>query len=539
MTLALKDAKFLVVDDFQGMRSLFRDFVHAMGVPNVDTAFSGRDALRQLSGKKYDVVICDFNLGPGQNGQQVMEECKLRDYIGVSTIWVMVTAEKTSDMVMGAAEVKPDDYILKPLNQALLQSRVEKLIQKKQSLGAIERAIKERDFPRAILACEQQLKEQTTSAHEILRIKADLLLTIGNYGAAKTLFDSVLAARNVPWARTGLGKIRFHEGDWTGAREHFEQVLRDNRMYMEASDWLVKTLDAMGDSVQAQQVLQDAVKLSPNSPLRQKALGDTAYKNGALDIAQTAFEQTIKISEFSPHKSPAAYTGLAKVFSDQGAPTDALKVLAKSKGDFKNNPHAALQTAAAESLVYKKMGDQEKSDAALVNAEQLMDSLQGKVHPDLALDMAKALFAAGKKDKASGLLRDVIKNNHENAAISSQIEAVFQSENMLDEGQAMINAARQEVVNINNRGVLLAKSGEFQEGVKLLRTAVADLPHSEVIIMNLCGLLLGLIAKEGKTDALLHEAKDLLERARVINPQSKKYHAYAGALNKLMGPTSV
>lgn len=533
MVKQLHEGKFLVVDDFQGMRALLKDFVRAMGVAHVDTATNGRDAMRQLSAKHYDVVICDFNLGPGQNGQQVMEESKQRDYIGISAIWIMVTAEKTTEMVMGAAEVKPDDYILKPLNQALLQNRVEKLVQKKQSLGGIERAMKERDYQRAIAECDLQLQSQPVGSQEILRIKADLLLSAGEYAAAKTLFEAVLAGRSIPWAATGLGKIRFHAGDWVGAKDLFEQVLRDNRMYMEASDWLVKTLAAMGDLQQAQQVLLNAVKLSPNSPQRQKALGETAYKNGALDIAKAAFEQTIKISEFSPYKSPTAFTGLAKVFSDQGAPGDALKVLARSKGEFKDNPEANLQAAAAESLVYKQMGDQEKSDAALHTAEQLLVGLSGNVSPDVAMDMAKTLFAAGKKDKACGLLRDLIKNNHENAAISSQIEEVFESENLLGEGQALINDARQEVISINNRGVLLAKSGEFQEGVKLLRTALKDMPHSEVVIMNLCGLLLGLMHKEGKSDALVLEARELLERAKHINPGNKKHQAYAAAINRI------
>ena len=533
MAKQLHEGKFLVVDDFQGMRALLKDFVRAMGVANVDTATNGRDAMRALSAKRYDVIICDFNLGSGQNGQQVMEDAKLRDYIGLTTIWIMVTAEKTAEMVIGAAEVKPDDYILKPLNQALLQSRVEKLMLRKQLLVGIELAIKEHDYQRAIAECDVLLQSQPGGSQDILRIKADLLINTGDHEGAKALFESVLAARSVPWATTGLGKIRFHAGEWASAKALFEQVLRDNRMYMEASDWLVKTLAAMGNLKQAQEVLMSAVKLSPNSPQRQKSLGETAYKNGALDIARTAFEQTIKISEFSPHKSPAAFTGLAKVFSDQGAPNDALKVLAKSRGEFKDNPLASMQAAAAESLVYKKMGDQEKSDAALNTAEQLLEGLQGKVNPEVAMDMAKTLFAAGKKDKACGMLRDLIKNNHENSAISSQIEEVFKSENLLDEGQAIINEARQEVININNRGVLLAKSGEFQEGVKLLRTALKDMPHSEVVIMNLCGLLFGLMRKEGKSEALMQEVTELLERARHINPGSKKYQAYTAALNQI------
>ena len=92
MFAKLAQAKVLVVDDFQGMRTVLRDLVRAMGVQRVDTAANGKDALQKLRASRYDVVVSDFNLGPGLDGQQVLDEARLHDYIGLSTIWVMVTA---------------------------------------------------------------------------------------------------------------------------------------------------------------------------------------------------------------------------------------------------------------------------------------------------------------------------------------------------------------------------------------------------------------------------------------------------------------
>lgn len=533
MTPHLQEANILIIDDFQGMRTMLRNFVKAMGVTKVDTAGTGKEAMTQLRATKYDIVICDYNLGAGQNGQQILEESKLRNYIGVSTIWVMVTAEKTSDMVMGAAEVKPDDYLLKPINQGLLESRLEKLIAKKQSLSGIEAAISAKNYPAAIAQCDQQLRSKPLNPQEIMRIKSDLLLTVGDHEAAKTLFEGILAVRSIPWARTGLGKIHFHAGEHLAAKKIFEQVLDENGMYMEASDWLAKTLAILGEHERAQEVLVDAVKRSPNSPTRQKQLGDTALKNGALDVAQTAFEKTIKISEFSPHKNPAVYAGLAKVFSEKDLPEEALKILERSKGDFKNDPEAAIQTAAAESVVYSKIGQTAKAEAAMASAERLMESLPGKVSAELTMEIATSLLKLGKKDKACALLRDVVKNNHENTEISSQIQAVFDNEQLGEEGLTLVKESREEVVNINNQGVMLAKQGEFQEAAKLLRKAVENLPNNEVIIMNLCGLLIGLMKREGKNDALVLEAKGLLDRVHDLNPASKKFHDYAAALGRI------
>jgi len=534
MTISLKQSSILIIDDFQGMRTMLREMIKSMGVTKVDTASNGKEGMRQLSLNKYDIVICDYNLGPGQNGQQILEESKLLNYIGMSTIWVIVTAEKTLDMVMGAAEIKPDDYLLKPINQALLESRLQKQILRKQSLGGIETAINARNFHAAIAECDLQLKTQVSNPHEILRIKSDLLLTVGDYAAAEAIFESVLAGRSVAWAKTGLGKIRFHAKAYAEAKEIFQQVLNDNHMYMEASDWLVKALDALGDGAQAQQVLQEGVKLSPNSLIRQKMLGDTAYKNGSLDVAQVAFEKTLKISEFSPYKNPAAYVGLARVLSEKDEPDEALKILQKSKLEFKNNPEAAIQTAAAESTVYSKMGEPEKAEAAMAGAEQLMSELSGKLSHEVAMDMATSLFKLGKKDKALGLLRDIVKNNHQNAEVLRQVESVFEQEQVAEEGTALIKESQQEVTNINNQAVTLAKQGNFLEGVKLLREAVQNFPHSEVMIMNLCGLLFGQMNKEGSNNLMALEIKGLLDRVLKLNPANKNYHVYSSTLARLM-----
>lgn len=533
MTVPLKQSHILIIDDFQGMRTMLRDFVKSMGVTKVDTASNSKEAVNLLSTNKYDVVICDYNLGSGQNGQQILEEAKLRKYIGYSTIWVIVTAEKTMDMVMGAAEIKPDDYILKPINEAMLEGRLQKLIAKKQSLSNIENAVNAQDYITAIAFCDQQLKAQPVNPQEILRIKSDLLLTVGDYEAAKALFDKVLAVRNVPWAKTGVGKVYFFTKEYLRAKEIFQEVLEENRMYLEASDWLAKALESLGDQKQAQQVLLKAMELSPNSPVRQKKLAEAAHKNGDLDIAKTAYEKSIKLSEFSVHKSPVVYAGLAKVFTDQGAPEEALKVLKHSKIDFKNNAEAEMQAAVVESMVYQKMGQSDKAEAAIAEAEKLAEGLSGKVSTEISMDMAKSLFQLGKKDKACDLLQTVVKNNHENAEIISQVEEVFQSEQLGEEGENLIKESKQEVININNQGVSLAREGKFEEAVEMLRKAVQSLPNSEVMLMNLCGMLIGLMKKAGKDDNLAREAKNLLDRVRELNPSNRKYNEYASALNQI------
>lgn len=533
MAASLIQSNTLIIDDFPGMRTMLRDFLKAMGVKNMENASNGKEALSLLASKKFDIVICDYNLGQGQNGHQILEEAKQRKYIGYSTIWVMVTAEKTMDMFMGAAETKPDDYLLKPINEALLEARLNKLIAKKQSLESIETAVNAKDYVGAISLCDEQLKAKSTNTQDLLRIKSDLLLTIGDFSAAKAMFEKILAIRNIPWAKTGLGKIHYLSNDFLRAKEIFQEVLEENKMFLEAADWLAKAYEALGDHEQSQQVLLSAMELSPNSPLRQKNLADAAHKNGALDLAQTSYEKAIRLSEHSVHKSSKVYAGLAKVLTDKDSPEEALKVLSRSRGEFKDDSEATLQVAVIESMAYQKMGQSEKAELAIAEAGKLMEGLTSDIGTDITMDMAKVLFQLGEKDKACSLLESVVKNNHENLGIINQVEAVFEKAELGLEGNSLIKKSTQEVIDINNQGVLLAKEGKFEEGIKLLREALQTLPNNGPIITNLCGMLIGLMKKNGKDDRLIYEAREHLEHVRKINPTDKKYHEYINALSQL------
>jgi hypothetical protein len=81
--------------------------------------------------------------------------------------------------------------------------------------------------------------------------------------------------------------------------------------------------------------------------------------------------------------------------------------------------------------------------------------------------------------------------------------------------------------------VILAKQGEFQQGATLLRSAVQKLPTSEVMIVNLCGLLIAQMSKTGYSEALAAETRALLERVHELNPGNKKFYSYSLVLARL------
>ncbi|MBK9443976.1 MAG: hypothetical protein IPN53_22880 [Comamonadaceae bacterium] len=78
------------------------------------------------------------------------------------------------------------------------------------------------------------------------------------------------------------------------------------------------------------------------------------------------------------------------------------------------------------------------------------------------MDVAKSHLKLGQKDKACRLFAEVIKNNHEDTQISSQIAAVLPMNTWLRWAGAG-QAARQEVIDINNRGWYWPGRANFRE----------------------------------------------------------------------------
>ena len=77
---------YLIVDDFVGVRQLMRESLRNLGAKNIDQAASGGEAMALLVRSRYDVVLCDFNLGEGKNGQQVLEEVRVRNLLMPSCV---------------------------------------------------------------------------------------------------------------------------------------------------------------------------------------------------------------------------------------------------------------------------------------------------------------------------------------------------------------------------------------------------------------------------------------------------------------------
>jgi tetratricopeptide (TPR) repeat protein len=516
------DKNYLIVDDFVGIRQLLRESLRNLGARNIDQASSGGEAMNLLGRIRYDVVLCDYNLGEGKNGQQVLEEARQRNLLNPSSVWLMVSAEKSTESVMGAAEHQPDAYLIKPITEGVLLTRLNRVWHKKQVFRPIDQAYGEKDYLRAARLCDDEIARANVHRIELLRMKARLMEKSGQPGKAREAYEEVLAEREYQWARSGLAKIRMANGELEQARQLFQGVIAENRYYIDAYDQLALAYQQMGQLEEACSVLERATRLSPNSVPRQRHFGQVCLKLGNVGMAEKAFRKCIAIGEYSYVKTADAYLGLARVCGMKNEPKEALLMLGLVQREFPTDD-VRLRAKITEGMVFHESGDYRRARKAGDELEEMLQVSPQRPDTATCLDMATLLFAVGVKEAPVELLCYVIRNNHDSLLLQDEVQQIFEKARMGEEGVELIRASKKEATDLMNQGVLLWKTGKLDEAIAWMRHARTALPNNLRILFNAAQILISSMQQHGYKIMLADEAIEVLMHVDRIHPGQQRF----------------
>lgn len=118
---AMKSAKILLVDDQELNRDVLAHRLKKCG-SEITCVSDGRSALQELESTLFDLILLDIMM-PDISGIDVLKNIR-KEGTNMETPVIMVTALDDMDTVNECMHAGADDYILKPLNTALLKIRV-------------------------------------------------------------------------------------------------------------------------------------------------------------------------------------------------------------------------------------------------------------------------------------------------------------------------------------------------------------------------------------------------------------------------------
>ncbi len=114
----------LVVDDDPVMLKVLKEQLHDNY--DVATAISGKIALKFLERKKTDLILLDYEM-PEESGPVVMEKIRARDSIKDIPI-VFLTGVSEREKITEALSLKPQSYLLKPVDREKLMKVITDII---------------------------------------------------------------------------------------------------------------------------------------------------------------------------------------------------------------------------------------------------------------------------------------------------------------------------------------------------------------------------------------------------------------------------
>ncbi len=526
----------LIVDDMNEVRGSLKRMLAALGVQTCDTAANSEQAIEACEKASYDMVMCDYNLGTGQDGQQVLEELRFRKLLKNSSIFLMITAETSRDMVLGALEYLPDDYLTKPITPAMLQTRLNRIVIRHEDLLSIKEAIDENDYDRAINECQAKIDSNGKYLGNYLRIQAELLFRQEKYDQAHAIYEESLKRNNPVWAQLGLGKSYLARQMFEEAEEQLQAVVEHDQRYVEAHDLLAEVFSQQADYKRSQQSMQNAAEVSPKSVLRQRRLANMAAQNSDQQASLKARRSALKVGEHSCYYSPQDYFDIVSelVQEDENDPPEVREKKAKEANMYikraeKKHPddkNIKLQATAANSrlAVYRRKDEEAKEH--LSKAKALVDSGVNGAYAQL--ELAQAMGANGDEEGAANLVQKVAKQNKNNEEISDRADVLSE--------EPVSAKGRKIAADLTKKGIKLYEAKSYDESITVFNRAIALFPNHVGLRLNIVQVALAKVKDLGPDPDIKETCSEHLGSISNLDdasPQFARYQHLLKQVNKL------
>lgn len=526
--------KYLVIDDFENFRISMRHMLRSCGADDIELASHAKPAVQYCTYNHVDVVLCDYNLGDGTNGQHILEELRYKKLLKRSSLFLMVTSEASREIVMGAREYQPDAYLTKPINRAMLAKRLGGLISQRNALLPINHQIDLENYPKAISLCIAALPRLPRYKTWLMKTLGELYFLLGDHSHAIKVYDDVIASRELSWASLGRSRVLLANHRYDEAVESLRRLIANHPDYMEAYDLLAEGLERQNRTGQAQKVLEQALAHSPNALLRQKHLAELANSNQDMKVAAEAWRHTARLGAHSIHDSPDNYLALANTLCDlsegineadaEKLVSEAFSSLTVMEKQFPNHEVPELRSLITQCRIHASQGNTEEAETILEQARAMRDTMDT---PELEteLDFTKTLFRLHHTDEAKKLLGQLAEKHRGDPVALKKIDS------LLDEpvGFRMKLKARR----LNREGIAAFESGNLKQAHRIFSKALEIIPDHPALNLNQVQVLMKENEKTTNDRNLMERCQYHLDRLTDLPEQHGQYRRYQALLRKL------
>lgn len=532
------EKRALIIEDFTEYARAVEIMLVNMGVSDIKTVTTGESAIQLCREHHYDIILSDYNLGQKKDGQQVLEELIAFDLISHNCVFIMITAEKTTAMVMAALEFQPDSYLTKPFNQKLLKVRIDKAINKKQSLAPIKDAIKNKQWKEAFKLSDKVSSSEPRYNYLCQQLKFDILKESKQYLLAIKHVENINKKRITPWGLKSKGLIYYLMNDVIESEKVFLKMTKLFPMVLEGYDWLAKIQLQLKKPVEAQQSLQKAINISPKLLSRQKFLGELAEKNNDYETMNTAYKQAVKFGQHSAFSHADEYIKLAKSIgiklkgnykeTRKNLIDEVKSIFKEIEFKFKSDLKVQFRGSVARADFSAIIHDQKSVDKYCDKSNQLFDRIEEHLSANESIEIATSLKELGLSQLAECVLEEAVEQYFDNPDF-------IQNASKLTNNKHLIKNA-EKANQLNSEAVKAFKKKDYSTAIKFFYDAAEIAPNNVNICLNYSQALLKQYQVGNKISLNLSLCQEILSsitRLSITDPRYKRFSELS-RLNQLM-----
>ena len=503
--------RVLLVDPQRPFQILMKGILTNFGVVHIDFCDSGEAAVKQCRAKEYDLLLVEHNLG-SKNGRQLLEELRTLRLISPDCLFIIVSAESERAIVLGTMEMAPDDYIIKPFSQRLLDVRLTKAWARRHFMRDIYQSVDKKDYHQAILHAKQLIKEKNHHTPFILQMMTELMCIEKQYDEVITNLTEVLKHREIPWATISLARAYLGLNELEQAEELLLNLLENNSSHVEALDLLAQVQLEGQQIEQAKETLRKSINISPYSMKRHQAMVNIASEDNDLVLIKESYAQLLDLSRSSVHAGTENLLNYTRSIIDTTALAEEPKDFNKIQNELNSTLHRAkleegrnlnYHFAVVEGIIQAQYqsakGDNLLSKKTLMSAIHTFSDENDKwsLPDELASDTCIALINVSDFELVDKFINQLSKDNIVNQRIKKQLN-----------GKNLAQQKR-EFKQITRQGIQAYSENSNLEALELFTQALHLSPVNSGAILNVLQAQIRLMQSHRKyIKELMGDCKD-------------------------------
>ncbi len=513
----------LVIDPNPGMRGSLQSMLNQANISKIEFAVNSGTAIRQLSKRSYDIILCEYDLGggaDGQDGQQLLEDLRHHKLIGLLTIFIMITSEGIYSKVVSAAELTPTDYILKPFTVDVLSGRISRAIERRNAFLPTYQLIGQGNMREAIRSCVAAEASHPRYAADFVRLRADLHVSLNESVEAEEIYSAVLATKPVGWAQLGLARALFAQGRLDEVEKVLGVLMVDNPKLMAAYDLMSRCRETNGDAIGAQRALEEAVAISPHVVRRLRKLGEVAMEAGDVAAAEKSFKNVVAKSKYSEFRNPEDHVNLVKALIKKGDPAQASSVIRDMEKSLRGNANVDVCRAVSVAMLHELAGNREAATGELNNAVGAVRTSVG-LSSELKIGLANSCLEA-KLDKEASEVMLAVMNDVTGGVTMQEAMSVFTKAGRPDLAEGMSVHLKQQSQELLNIAAEKTNMGDLKGAVQTLQEALHKAPSNLPVMIALAEAILRQMGELGWDHPLGETCHKLIDTIRKLDPVHPK-----------------